>query len=56
MKVFIHYEEPAAEALHQTLKITLPKKWISGPVRNLITTFLEARVSSCAHIENCERD
>ena len=41
MKVFIHYEEPAAEALHQTLKITLPKKWITGPVRNLIDTFLE---------------
>ena len=42
-QVFIHYEEPAAEALHQTLKITLPKKWITGPVRNLIVTFLEAR-------------
>ena len=26
MKVFIHYEEPADEALHKTSKITLPKK------------------------------
>ena len=43
--MFIHYEEPAAQALHQTLKITLPKKWITGPVRNLIVTFLEARGS-----------
>lgn len=65
MKVFIHYEEPAAEALHQTLKITLPKKWITGPVRNLIDTFLEqynkkhpenALEAGEVHLENDSRE
>lgn len=41
MKVFIHYEEPAAESLRQTLKITLPKKWETGPCKNLIDTFVK---------------
>ena len=43
MKVFIHYEEPAAASLHQTLKITLPKKWEKGPCKNLIDTFARGR-------------
>lgn len=41
MKVFIHYEEPAAESLRQTLKITLPKKWEKGPCSNLMDTFVK---------------
>lgn len=30
-----------ADSLHQTLKITLPKKWERGPVSNLIETFVK---------------
>jgi hypothetical protein len=65
MKVFIHYEEPAAAALHQTLKITLPKKWVTGPVENLIRTFLEqynakhpqnALKAENVHFENDNRE
>jgi len=41
MKVFIHFEEPAAASLHQTLKITLPKKWETGPVSNLLDVFVK---------------
>lgn len=41
MKVFIHYEEPAAESLRQTLKIGLPRKWELGPCRNLLETFIK---------------
>lgn len=41
MKVYIHYTEPAAQSLHQTLKITLPKKWESGPAMNLMDTFVK---------------
>ena len=41
MKVFIHYEEPAAQSLHQTLKITLPKKWETGPMRQLLECFVK---------------
>jgi len=40
MKVFIHYEEPAAASLQQTLKITLPKKWETGPVKQLLECFV----------------
>lgn len=41
MKIYLHYNESMAESLHQTLKITLPKKWESGPVSNLIDTFVK---------------
>ena len=33
-KVYIHYEE-GDESRHMTLKIKVPKKWLSGPVDNL---------------------
>uniref|UniRef100_A0A7S3JTH4 CHORD domain-containing protein n=1 Tax=Aureoumbra lagunensis TaxID=44058 RepID=A0A7S3JTH4_9STRA len=41
MKVYIHYVEPAATSLHQTLKITLPRKWEDGPIKNLLETFVK---------------
>ena len=50
MKVFIHYEEPAAESLRQTLKITLPKKWEMGPCSNLMDTFIKSY--NAKHPEN----
>jgi len=40
MKVFIHYEEPAAASLRQTLKITLPKSWQDGLVRRMLECFV----------------
>ncbi|KAJ8613560.1 hypothetical protein CTAYLR_002207 [Chrysophaeum taylorii] len=41
MKVYLHYNECAAESLRQTLKVTLPKKWENGPAKNLIETFVK---------------
>ena len=31
LKVFLHYEDNQNKLLHKSLKITLPKKWKSGP-------------------------
>lgn len=44
-KVFVHYEEGVDEALHTTLKITLPKKWMNGPISKILKTFID----TCVH-------
>jgi hypothetical protein len=31
IKVTLHYDEADDEALHTSLKLTLPKKWTTGP-------------------------
>jgi hypothetical protein len=42
MKVFIHYEDHANEELHKTSKVTLPKKWLIGPVSAIVDLFISA--------------
>lgn len=42
MKVFIHYEGHANEEMHKTSKVTLPKKWLSGPLSAVLDLFLSA--------------
>jgi hypothetical protein len=42
MKVFLRYEDNDDESTHKTLKITLPKSWISGPTSRLLTQFVES--------------
>lgn len=39
-RVYIHYEE-GGEDDHMTLKLGLPKKWVTGPSENLKTTFVD---------------
>ena len=43
LKVYIKYTPPKGgdAALETTLKLKVPRKWRDGPVRNLLTTFLE---------------
>jgi hypothetical protein len=36
MKLYVHYEEGASEDLHTTLKLTLPKKWVSQPILQVL--------------------
>ena len=40
MKVKIHYQVPADDSLHTSLKLTLPKKWVSGPTDKIKAFFL----------------
>jgi hypothetical protein len=42
MKVFIHYEDHVNEDAHKTSKVTLPKKWLSGPVSAIVDLFISA--------------
>ena len=42
MKVFLRYEDNDDESTHKTLKITLPKSWISGPTSRLLDQFVES--------------
>jgi hypothetical protein len=42
MKVFIIYEDNENDALHKTLKITLPKSWNSGPTSKILETFVDS--------------
>eukprot|EP00523_Entomoneis_sp_CCMP467_P010482 CAMPEP_0168729894 /NCGR_PEP_ID=MMETSP0724-20121128/6449_1 /TAXON_ID=265536 /ORGANISM="Amphiprora sp., Strain CCMP467" /LENGTH=302 /DNA_ID=CAMNT_0008776813 /DNA_START=30 /DNA_END=938 /DNA_ORIENTATION=- len=41
MKVLIHYEDNEDTELFKSLKITLPKKWKTGPVQKLLDQFIE---------------
>jgi hypothetical protein len=41
MKVFIHYEDNKNEELHKTSKITLPVKWIDGPMQAVLDLFVK---------------
>jgi len=42
MKLFIHYEDNSAEDLHKTSKVTLPKKWVNGPVTAILELFINS--------------
>ena len=42
MKVFLHYEGNEDKSLHKSLKITLPKKWKSGPINKLLEFGVES--------------
>ena len=42
MKVFLHYEENESKLLHKSLKITLPKKWKTGPTSKLLEFAVES--------------
>lgn len=42
MKVFLRYEDNEDDSTHKTLKITLPKKWKSGPTSRLLEQFVES--------------
>lgn len=42
MKVFLRYEDSDDDSLHKTLKITLPKSWVSGPTSRLLEQFVES--------------
>jgi hypothetical protein len=41
MKVFIHYEDNENEELHKTSKITLPVKWVDGPISAVLELFIK---------------
>mmetsp|Transcript_41301 Transcript_41301/g.53300 ORF Transcript_41301/g.53300 Transcript_41301/m.53300 type:complete len:299 (+) Transcript_41301:57-953(+) len=41
MKVFIHYEDNDNEELHKTSKITLPVKWVDGPISAVLELFVK---------------
>lgn len=41
MKVFIHYEDTESDDLHKTSKVTLPKKWLDGPVTSILKLFVD---------------
>lgn len=36
MKVYVHYEDNESEDLHLTLKLTLPKKWVDQPIKQVL--------------------
>jgi hypothetical protein len=40
MKVYVHYEEGDVE-MHLTLKLTLPRRWISQPVKQVVEVSTE---------------
>lgn len=42
MKVLLHYEDNDKTELHKSLRITLPKKWKTGPTALLLTQFVES--------------
>ena len=42
MKVFLHYEDNEDKSFHKSLKITLPKKWKSGPINKLLEFGVES--------------
>ncbi len=42
MKVFLRYEDNDDDSLHKTLKITLPKSWVSGQTSRLLEQFAES--------------
>jgi len=42
MKVFLRYEDNEDDSTHKTLKITLPKKWKTGPTSRLLEQFVES--------------
>lgn len=42
MKVVLHYEDNEDSSLHKSLRITLPKKWKTGPSSRLLTQFVES--------------
>jgi len=42
MKVFLHYEDNESKLLHKSLKITLPKKWKTGPTSKLLEFAVES--------------
>ena len=42
MKVLLHYEDNDNTELHKSLRITLPKKWKTGPTSLLLTQFVES--------------
>jgi len=42
MKVLLHFEDCLEDELRMTVKLTLPKKWVSGPIQRLLDTFVEA--------------
>ena len=52
MKVLIHYEDNENSELHKSLKITLPKKWKTGPTHKLLDQFIETYNSAEAFASN----
>jgi hypothetical protein len=40
-RLFVHYEDHASAEMHKTSKITLPKKWLSGPCTALLELFVK---------------
>ena len=40
MKVTLNFQDTADDALHTSLKITLPKKWPAGPTEKLLAFFV----------------
>lgn len=42
MKVLLHYEDNDNTELHKSLRITLPKKWKTGPTSLLLSQFVES--------------
>mmetsp|Transcript_1413 Transcript_1413/g.4260 ORF Transcript_1413/g.4260 Transcript_1413/m.4260 type:complete len:318 (-) Transcript_1413:35-988(-) len=42
MKVLLHYDDCIEDELKMTVKLTLPKKWLTGPAQRLVDTFVEA--------------
>lgn len=41
MKVTLKYEETEDEALHMTLRLTLTKKYVSGPTKDVVRLFVD---------------
>eukprot|EP00929_Paragymnodinium_shiwhaense_P022309 TRINITY_DN14286_c0_g1_i1.p1 TRINITY_DN14286_c0_g1~~TRINITY_DN14286_c0_g1_i1.p1 ORF type:complete len:282 (+),score=89.55 TRINITY_DN14286_c0_g1_i1:89-934(+) len=41
MKVTLKYEEAEDKALHLTLRLTLPAKYVSGPTKNVVKLFVD---------------
>lgn len=41
MKILLRYEEPDDEDIHLTLRLTLPKKYVDGPTKNVCDLFVK---------------
>jgi len=41
MKILLRYEEPDDEDIHLTLRLTLPKKYVDGPTKNVCDLFIK---------------
>jgi len=41
MKVTLKFEESEDEALHMTLRLTLPKKYVNGPTKEVVRLFVD---------------